>query len=558
MSLADLKFQVRRLLRLQSKTRTSTKSEHDYAGDPVGYAHDILRIDYLTPVQEKILEALHEPPYRVLVPSGHNVGKTRVGAIALNYWFDSFRPSLVISTAPTEKSLIQTLWKEVRVLRNRAGLPGLMPRAAEMNTAPDHLACGFTARDATTFQGRHDERILFLFDEAVAIDPVFWAALATMFQPNGKHACLATFNPTDPSSQAYHEDHSTDEHGYAKWRTFRLSSLEHPNIAAELAGLPVPVPPAVSVAQINDWVYSQGWCDPVDDGDVQPTDIEWPPPFANRDGVLVPGSGRWFRPGPEFQARCLGMWPSGGTYSVWSELVWRLCCDKDRLFGHKPEDLPELGCDCARGGADYTSIHVRWGRESVHHQSANGWTPTKILDRLIELADIWAAKVNAERGPNSAPISGKQIAIKIDDDGTGDAVSDFGRRKGYRFVQVSAGTLSASGRYPNKRSELWFQTAAKAGQGMVGLAKLPEAIRNRMWQQAHTIQWAMNRAGQREIEPKDFTKEKIGRSPDDLDALNLAYFDDGSDVAKYVQVEQEPRRGVPETDRQGRRKLFGG
>jgi hypothetical protein len=35
--------------------------------------------------------------------------------------------------------------------------------------------------------------------------------------------------------------------------------------------------------------------------------------------------------------------------------------------------------------------------------------------------------------------------------------------------------------------------------------------------------WKPNPAGQRVVEEKLKTKEKIGRSPDDMDALNLAY-----------------------------------
>lgn len=543
MSLADLNFEIRRLKRQQAKKRNSVRSEHDYAGDPVGYARDILGIKYLWDIQQQILRALLEPPYRVMVPSGHNVGKSFIAAVAANWWFDSFDPSLVISTAPTAQSVEQILWKEIRVMRQRAGLPGLQPRAPMMTTSADHVACGFTARDATSFQGRHDERILFIFDEAVGIDAVFWSALASMFKADGKHACLVPFNPTDPSSQAYHEDHSTDENGQAKWRTFRLSSLDHPNIAAELSGEKPPVPAAVSVAQINDWIHSQGWFDPVEEGDVQPTDVEWPP-----------GSGKFFRPGPEGQARALGMWPSGGAYTVWSEIVWRFCIE--RSFGHRPDEQPEIGCDVARYGSDYTSIHVRWGRCSEYHQSVNGWSSDKIMDRLIELADHWALRCTNERENTATPINPKTIAIKIDDDGVGGAVSDFGRRKGYRFLPIGAGTSSASGRYPNKRSELWFQTAAKGGQGLIGLAKL-KTIHARMWQQLHSVRWMMNRAGQREVEPKDFTKDKIGRSPDDADSMNLAYFDDGSDVAKYVEVENKPRTGAPEGARRGR-KLFGG
>ena len=39
--------------------------------------------------------------------------------------------------------------------------------------------------------------------------------------------------------------------------------------------------------------------------------------------------------------------------------------------------------------------------------------------------------------------------------------------------------------------------------------------------------WDLDAQGRRKLEPKDKTKEKIGRSPDDADAMNLAYYEGG-------------------------------
>ncbi|HKV42544.1 MAG TPA: hypothetical protein VJX67_25305 [Blastocatellia bacterium] len=38
-----------------------------------------------------------------------------------------------------------------------------------------------------------------------------------------------------------------------------------------------------------------------------------------------------------------------------------------------------------------------------------------------------------------------------------------------------------------------------------------------------TPKWALDSAGRRVIEKKEVTKKRIKRSPDDADALNLAY-----------------------------------
>src|SRR5271165_571406 len=73
-------------------TRWTGKGPDDYPDDPVGYARDILRIDTLTPDQQTILRHLQVPPYKVLVPSAHDVGKTFIAAVAANHWWDSFDP----------------------------------------------------------------------------------------------------------------------------------------------------------------------------------------------------------------------------------------------------------------------------------------------------------------------------------------------------------------------------------------------------------------------------------------------------------------------------------
>jgi hypothetical protein len=79
--------------------------------------------------------------------------------------------------------------------------------------------------------------------------------------------------------------------------------------------------------------------------------------------------------------------------------------------------------------------------------------------------------------------------------------------------------------YKNKRSELWFQTAERARAGQLSLARLDQRIRDRLRQQALAPEYKINSAGQRELEPKDKMKERLKRSPDDMDAVNLAYYE---------------------------------
>lgn len=540
--MSDISELARRIKRLRSRLAT-TKTHKNYADDPVGYAHDILKIEHLTPDQIEIADKLRTYPYRVMAKSGHKTGKSMTAGWLINWFYDSFAPSQCIQTAPTLESVKDIVWKEVRVRRMAAGLGAdLQPKAPAMSDAPDHFAKGLTASTGEAFHGRHGLRSFYLFDEGCGIDPVFWSVTRSMFKPEPGHMWLVLLNPTDTTSQAFIEDHSTDENGNPTWHSVVMDCLRHPNVVAQLDGRDPPIPAAVTLPQVNEWV--QSWCDPIPAGEAKATDLEWPPK-----------SGRWYRQGPEFQARCRGMWPEGGTYSVWSEVLWRSC--ESAIFTPPNDQLPEIGLDVARFGDDYTAFHVRWGNASYHHEAQNGWSTVRTVARVIELCEEYAALATSHRQSGAAPIRPNQIAIKVDDDGVGGGVTDILQSRGYFVVPVSANSKSLTGRYPNKRCELWFQVAERARAGLLGLARIPSAAKNRMRQQAMAVSWMLNAMGQRIVEPKDVTKEKIGRSPDDMDAMNLAYlsgFDLG--VAQYVQTVASPPDPWSAPDR-GKRKIFG-
>jgi hypothetical protein len=54
------------------------------------------------------------------------------------------------------------------------------------------------------------------------------------------------------------------------------------------------------------------------------------------------------------------------------------------------------------------------------------------------------------------------------------------------------------------------------------------------------------------VERKEETKKRLGRSPDNVDAFNLAFLPAPRDVMRAVEVERDPYRA------EARRMLFGG
>jgi hypothetical protein len=492
------------MARLETAVSTATY-------DPVSYAKHILKIDYIWKEQARIQNALLEHPHKVLVLSAHNVGKTFIAASTLNWFYDTFPSGAGLSTAPTSRDVNDLLWKEVRLQRFRAGLSDdfIGPSAPEMRTSADHYCKGFTARKGESFQGRHDLRMLFVFDEATGIDALYWHTVKTMFKPEHGHFWLAICNPTDTTSQAFLEDLE------GGWKVIALSALDHPNITEALAGRPPPIPAAVSLSQVDQWV--RDWCEQIPEEESGVTDIEWPP-----------GSGKWHRPGPIFEARALGRWPSAGTYGVWSDLLWSKA-ESAQLPLPMPSILPQLGCDVARFGDDWTTIHTRWDCCSIGHEAHNGWDITRTAARLRNMADALASGVNERLDVRAQPYDGRQIPIKVDDDGVGGGVTDLLNRWGYRAASISAGTrASKEYDYPNKRCELWFELAERARHGKLDLHRLERDALRRLRQQAMAPEWKLDPQGRRVVERKEETKRKIGRSPDDMDAMNLSYYEGGT------------------------------
>jgi hypothetical protein len=294
---------------------------------------------------------------------------------------------------------------------------------------------------------------------------------------------------------------------------------------------------------MDGWIND--WCDPVGPGDERGTDIQW--------------RGRHYRPGPIGEPRILGLRPSAGTFGVWSESLWRLVLRPEPDIPH--DALPQIGCDVANYGTDYTVFHVRCGPVSLYHQSVNGWEHDRIFERLVSLAREYAEWLTRRQDRNAAPIDPRAITIKIDDDATGRAVLTLLSRERFRGVAVNAATKpSRPDLYPNVRSELWFQTPRKAATGLVNISRLDREARQRLEMQALAPEWQPDRAGRRQVESKDELRaaDRLGRSPDDMDAMNLAYYEHGGgEVASAVDVTPRDPRPAGQSAAQ-RRGMFGG
>lgn len=460
---------------------TQAEDYAQYADDPHGYAESVLRVHWHAQ-QTVIADALIKHR-RVMVKAGNGPGKTFLAGGLVNWFYDCFNPGICLTTAPTAQQVDDALWKEVRV--QRRGRPGLQPKASRMESSPDHYAVGYTANTGTAFQGRHERNVFIIFDEGTGITAPFWESAEGMMTSENCY-WLVLLNPTDTASRAYEEEQS------GRFHTLTLSALDHPNIISEQRGDDAPYPSAVRLEWVNERVKE--WCTPIEAEDKRAADFQW------RD--------TYYRPGPLFEARVLGRWPSAGGNSVWNDALWQACLVLQLLA----EEPTEIGCDVARFGDDYTSIVVRRGNVVLWWETHNGWGTDQTAGRLKQLAGKFA-----QEGEDP-----KRILIKVDDDGVGGGVYD--QRGDYRFIRMNAAAKAMQDEdYPNRRSEYWFATAERAGEGRIDVTRLPEEGSRLIRQQLMAPKWKVDSQGRRVVEPKPDMKKRMGRSPDDADAFNLAF-----------------------------------
>ncbi len=323
-----------------------------YKLDPAAYAQEVLDVQWWAK-QREIAEALIKYK-RVFVRAGNGPGKSFLAAGLVNWFYDVHVPGRCLTTAPTQAQVQDVLWAEVRA--QRRGRPGLQPKAARMEDAPDHFAVGYTASTAEAFQGRHAEHLMLVFDEGTGVAKPFWIAGEGM-QPE---YWLVLLNPTDTTSVAYDQEQS------GRWHVICLDSFDHPNITEQMAGRPAPYPQAsLNLSWLRERVA--GWSTPIAREDVRSADFEF--------------EGSCYRPGPLFESRVLGRWPTQGGMSVWSEAMWQAA----QVRQPEPDEELQIGCDVARFGDDYTSIVAR----SV-------CAVARDAQRLGHHADGWAAEAACE------------------------------------------------------------------------------------------------------------------------------------------------------------------
>lgn len=442
-----------------------------YRDDPVAWVHCRLG-QTVWSKQGEILEAVRDHR-RTAVRSAHGVGKSWSAALVACWWLDTHpaETAFVVTTAPTFPQVRAILWRYIRRMHAAGSLPGRVNQT-EWLIGEELVAFGRKPADysESAFQGIHAPHVLVILDEACGIAPQLWVA-ADALTTNEGCRLFAIGNPDNPASEFKRV--CTPGSG---WHAIGISAYDSPNLTGEQ------VPDDVAQALVSaEWVEEK-----------------------RRE---------WGEDNPLYKSKVLG------EFSEDSE--WQVVRQSDVAACRIPPDKPhpesdlvpiELGVDVG-GGGDETVIRERRGRKAGREWRAHTDRPEKIAPLVL----------NAIRETGAT-------MVKVDSIGVGFGVIGELRNmasRGMHQARISAVNVaekaSQPDKYANLRAEIWWEIGRGLSErGGWDLSQMDNA--DATVAQLLEPQWDVDPQGRIRVEKKEEIIKRLGRSPDNADALLLAFY----------------------------------
>ena len=408
-----------------------------------------------------------------MVPT-HN---SHTAAIAASWWLDTHDPgsAFVVTTAPTFPQVRAILWRYIRRVHKAGKLTGRVNQT-EWHIGDELVAFGRKPadHDESAFQGIHARYVLVIIDEACGVPEQLWVA-ADALTTNVDCRILAIGNPDNPAS--HFRKVCTPGSG---WNTISISAFDSPNLTGEK------VPNDLAMALVSrEWVEEK-----------------------RRE---------WGEDNPLYQAKVLGAFAEDHPNQVVRQSDMAACRQPAETPLAGDDLLPvELGVDVG-GGGDETVIRERRGRLACREWRA-------LTDRPEQIAPMVLAAIK-ETGATR---------VKIDSIGIGFGVIGElrnmadGALHGAVIDAVNVAEKSSEpDKFLNLRAELWWEIGRglceRRGWDLSTMANADATVA-----QLLEPRWDIDAQGRIRVEKKDEVIKRLGRSPDNADALLLAFYSGGA------------------------------
>lgn len=403
---------------------------------------------------------------RTAVAACHAAGKSHVAAAIICEWLENHQPgqAFVVTTAPSYHQVRAILWRYINQFHARSGLRGRCNQV-EWFMGGELVAIGRKPQDHDddAFQGIHAPYVLAVLDEAGGVPAQFWNAVEAV-TTSDECRILAIGNPDHPQSP-FREAFESPQ-----WNAIKISAFDNPNFTNE----PCPI-------DVKKVLVTQQW---VEDA-----------------------KSRWGDTSPVYQSKVLGIFPDTSEDSVinYGHLVASINREPPEIAATDPTIL---GVDVAGGGTDMTVVRQRRGNQALKQ-----WT-TSLSDS--EALISWLHRIVVETNAK---------VVRIDSTGIGWGIVGGLRKRaeGVMVVGINASAKPSQARFLNSRAEMWWSGRMMVEKSLLDLSQAEDT--DGLLAQLTAPKWELNAQGKIKIESKDDVKLRIGRSPDNADALLLAFYD---------------------------------
>jgi hypothetical protein len=445
----------------------------------------------LTPQQTHILQvwgdilARRVPQKHLLIGSGHGLGKTLLMGRMAYYFVDARKDrdstAKALTTAPTNRQVLDLLWEEIRSAIPADWVGDLTPKSASMTWPDGRWLRGFSTHTTEQFQGYHERYLGVFMDEGPGIESRIWQAIETCCVAEHNHIVVIG-NPVAPS------DEFAQRVGDPHWMYLNLSCLDHPNVVTGDDSL---YPKMVTRAWVEEQLRRHSWPGPEGES----------PPAEERNQWIEFG-GRWWRLTNYILGRVCGLIPVDAEDQL-IQSAWVRRAFENWRNGVRSEDGPVVvGCDVARYGDDRTVIMVRRGQTLRCAWKRQGRSTVEVAHKLAEIASQEQAQ-----------------AVAVDDTGVGGGVTDLVRTLLPRGCQLHPVILGGGAwqkqRYLNARSELFFTLKSWLERPDIAVEPTDEFGQD-VTAPTYRFDGSVFR-----LEAKEHLKARLKRSPDEGDAAAL-------------------------------------
>lgn len=437
-------------------------------------------IKSITYVGEQSTVAISVPKYHTYISTivEHN---THLAARIALWFLCSFKPSKVITTAPTLRQVKDLLWSELRNAHKKAIIPiGGELLQLSLKFDEDHFCVGFStdAENIDRFTGFHQSNLLVIFDQAGGIDPNIWeASEGLMTSANCKW--LAISNSAISDGELANICMPDRRSRFGTWNILRVKASESPNVVAGKNIIPGLV--------AHDWVKKR--------------------------------EEAWGRDDPLYKIFVEAEFiPDSEMVVVPYKSIVAAFENRGELGEHI-----QVGLDVARMGTDSTVWTAISGSKVLEIKRLTGNTTMQVVGSTVEFVRHLQQKYQL-------PVS----AVKVDVIGLGAGVYDRLVELDEEDVYIPAiavnnaemQTVIDRERYLNIRAEMAWMFRHRMEQGGVGFNdvcvedyELKDYVRGDI----QAMRYQITSQGKIKIIAKEDLRKILGRSPDYWDSLVMAF-----------------------------------